>query len=189
MFDDGLANMIRREAAQPANARAPIRVAEVTSYDPDTHSVKAKILPDGTETGWFPLGVIHVGKGHGIAAGATEGDQLVVGFLEGDHSAPVVLSRLGSDDQPPPKVKSGEIAIWHKSGTRDFFSADGTHTKTHAKGGTVTWDKDGNLTTDNKAMAVATNAATIASTAAKTLTSKAGQGIVQQAGKILLNCG
>ncbi|MGU3387291.1 phage baseplate assembly protein V [Methylobacterium sp. D53M] len=152
MSDDGLWNMVRREAAQPANARAPIRVAEVTSYDPDTHSVKVKIQPEGQETGWMPLGSLHVGDGHGLAIGATEGDQVVLGFIEGDHSAPVVMGRIFSDDQKPPKVKSGEIGIFHKSKCSLMFDKDGQITLNHSTGGSLFWDKDGKVNLKAKSL-------------------------------------
>ncbi|MBX9934561.1 MAG: phage baseplate assembly protein V [Methylobacterium sp.] len=185
---DELSELIRREASSPANARSATRIGEVTSYNKETHAVKLKLQPEGIETGWVPLGGIAIGKGFGIAIGAKAGDQMVVSFVDGDHNNPVVISRIFSDQQKPPKVKGGEFAIWHESGTRAVYAEDGSITQTHATGGTVTWDKSGNLTTDNGKKVVATKASTV-TTEAGQVTTQASGSIQQQAGKILLNSG
>ncbi|MCJ2080172.1 phage baseplate assembly protein V [Methylobacterium sp. J-090] len=159
---------------------SPNRMAEVTSYNEKTHAVKLKIMPEGIETGWAPLGSIAIGNGFGVAVGAKAGDMVMVAYPEGDHSSPIVISRVFSDVQKAPKVKGGEMVIWHESGTRDVYSEDGSHTKTHATGGTMTWDKNGTLVTDNGDKTVATAAGQVTTVASKT--------IQHTAGKILLNC-
>ena len=147
---DELANLMRREAETASDARAPLRVAKVTSYNPKTHAVKVKLLPEGQETGWMPLGSHHIGNGFGIAVGATVGDQVVVGFLEGDHSTPIVMSRLYSDQQRPPEVKSGEMVLFHEKKSALHFDEHGQITIKHGpSGGSLLWDKDGAVHLDN----------------------------------------
>lgn len=141
-----LSNLIRREASYGANARSPMRVGEVTSYNKETHAVKLKLQPEGIETGWVPLGSSHIGNGWGMATGAKAGDQMVVGFLDGDHSAPVVVTRMFSDQQKPPQVEGGEMILQHETGSKLVIDKDGATTLQHKGGGTITFDKDGHIT-------------------------------------------
>lgn len=149
-MSEDLANLIRREAAGPSNARAPNRFGIVTSYNKTTYAVKVTIQPEGIETGWIPLGSTAIGNGFGIVMGAKAGDLVQLSFIDGDHSTPTIVGRFFSDKQRAPEVEGGEFMLRHESGTRHHFAKDGSHTQTHAKDGTVTWDADGNHGTDLK---------------------------------------
>lgn len=149
-----ITDLVRRESAHGHGARAHDRVGIVTSYNEDTHAVKVKIKPEDKETGWMPLGALHVGNGFGIAIGANVGDQLAIGFLDGDPNAPYVKARLYSDKQKPPKVKSGEMVLFHETGNKLYFDKDGAITLAHKSGGQLLWDKDGVATLDNGSRAV-----------------------------------
>lgn len=145
-----IVDLILRESDGPANARTHPRWAHVTSYNEDTHAVKLRVQPEGTETGWVPLGAIAVGNGFGINAGAKAGDLVLLAYVDGDHDTPTIIGRFFNDKAKPPKVKGGEFAIWHESGTRHVFAKDGSHTATHARGGTMKWDANGAHGTDLK---------------------------------------
>ncbi|MDZ5448964.1 phage baseplate assembly protein V [Labrys sp. ZIDIC5] len=121
-FQDYLHREIDRHLAR----RSGIKAATITSYDPKRHAIKATIQPDGFETGWFPHSVAHVGNGFGIVAGPTPGDQIMVGFIDGDLESPVNLGRVHSDKERPPVAESGEVVI-------------------QSKGVTIKIDKDGNI--------------------------------------------
>ncbi|MGX7707972.1 phage baseplate assembly protein V [Methylobacterium sp. Gmos1] len=144
-----LSNLIRRESSYGDGARSHVRIAEVTSYNKKTHAAKLKLMPEGTETGWAPLGASHIGNGFGIAVGAKAGDQVLVAFVEGDHNTPVVISRLYSDQQRPPEVEGGEMVLFHESGGKLYFDKDGGITVKHKSGGSLLWDKDGKVSLDN----------------------------------------
>lgn len=92
------------------------RAGTVTSYDPDRHSVKAMLQPDGVETGWMPIVTAHVGNNFGLAIGPQIGDQIVIGFHEGDIESPYMMGRMHSDQERPPRAEAGEIVLQSASG-------------------------------------------------------------------------
>ncbi|GEP00627.1 phage baseplate assembly protein V [Methylobacterium haplocladii] len=145
-----LSNLIRRESSYADASRAPIRIAEVTSYNEDSHSVVLKYMPEGNSSGWVPLGSAHIGNGFGIAIGPNIGDQFVVAHIEGDHNTPVIISRIYSDKQKPPKVKAGEMLLMHGTKGSMLFDKDGGITVTHKDGGSFKFDKDGHVSVDTK---------------------------------------
>ncbi|WP_244643778.1 phage baseplate assembly protein V [Alsobacter metallidurans] len=113
---EDLFNAMRREAQRMDQRHAKSRVGLVTSWDPDKHAAKVKLQPEDVETGWLPVASSHIGDGHGIAVGLTPGDQVTVGFQEGDVDTPVITGRVFSDKDKPPRAESGELVIKHKSG-------------------------------------------------------------------------
>jgi hypothetical protein len=104
-------DLVRRIVDQTLTRQAHPRIAMVTSYDPNRHSIKAKQMPEGHETGWMPIGTMYVGNGFGVVAGMNAGDQVIVGYHEGDIESPFVLGRVHSDQERPPVAQSGEIVI------------------------------------------------------------------------------
>lgn len=123
---DELLNIIRREVHRTVQAlvQRP-RNGVVTSWDPKTHSAKVRLEPDGVETGWIPVGNHHAGNGYGTLIGLEVGEQVEIGFQEGDISSPRITGRLHSDEDKPPEVQSGEMLFKHKSGSTVFFDKDG----------------------------------------------------------------
>jgi len=104
-------DLIRRTVDQMMTRQPHPRIATVTSYDPNRHAIKAKHQPEGHETGWIPIGTMHIGNGIGMAIGPNVGDQVIVGFLEGDIETPFVMGRVHSDQERPPVAQSGEVVI------------------------------------------------------------------------------
>lgn len=100
-------------------------VGIVTGWDPDKHLAKVKIQPFGNETGWIPVSAHHVGNGYGVMVGLSNGDQVEIGYQEGDPNTPRVIGRYHSDKDKPPRVESGEILIKHKSGSSFFLDKNG----------------------------------------------------------------
>ncbi|KAA0685995.1 hypothetical protein DTW90_34480 [Neorhizobium sp. P12A] len=109
-------DVVRRIVDQVLSRRPRERVATVSSYDPNRHAVKAQLQPEGVETGWIPISTAHVGENFGIAIGPQIGDQIVVGFHEGDIDSPYMIGRLHSDQERPPIAQAGEIVIQTKEG-------------------------------------------------------------------------
>lgn len=83
----------------------------VSSYDPDAVAVKVRIMPEDVETGWLPIKLLLAGQGWGVYAGPAVGDQALVIYQEGDPRAGVCVGFLSSDEDPPPRVLSGEIHL------------------------------------------------------------------------------
>lgn len=104
-------DVVRRIVDQTMTRQPQPRVATVTAYDPNRHAIKAKHQPEGHETGWVPIGTMHIGNGIGMAIGPAVGDQVILGFLEGDIETPFVMGRVHSDQERPPVAQSGEVVI------------------------------------------------------------------------------
>lgn len=125
-------NLVRLEVYRVMKTYSKNRVGTVTSYDPKTHMVKVAFQPRGNESGWIPVSAHHMGDGFGVMIGPAVGDQLEIGFQEGDPDTPRVIGRYHSDKDKPPQIKSGEILLKHKSGSTIMFKEDGTvHIKSH----------------------------------------------------------
>lgn len=121
-LDAALSDYVHREISRQLASRSGMKAAEITSYDSKNHLIKAKIQPEGWETGWFAPHTV----GLGIAVGQSVGDQIKVGFLGGDIESPVSMGPLHSDKNRAPEAKSKELVI-----TR--------------AGATIKIDKDGNI--------------------------------------------
>lgn len=131
-----LSDYIQFEVAR-ALARFPtMKAAEITAYDPQNHRIKAMLHPDGIETGWFSVNTAHTGNGWGIAIGPKIGDQISVGFFDGNIETPHHLGRLHSDKERPPVVQSGEMLFQHESGTKIKIDSGG-HVTIDAGGANV----------------------------------------------------
>ena len=111
VLDDYVNQAINRYMA---SRQLGIKPATITSYDPSTYSIKATIQPDGHETGWFPHSTTHIGNNFGVVAGPSIGDQIMIGFLDGDPEQPVNLGRSHSDKERPPVAQSGEVVVQTK---------------------------------------------------------------------------
>lgn len=124
-------NAARREAERVLGNVAQPRMGLVSSYDPDRYSVKVRLQPEGTETGWMPMASPGVGNGFGIFAPPALGDQVLVLHQEGSSGSPVAVAGIYSDaDRPVVEglggCPAGEKWIVHQSGARIRFQADGT---------------------------------------------------------------
>lgn len=109
-------DLVRRIVDQHLSRQPRDRFATITAYDPDRHAVKAQLQPEAVETGWMPIGTAHVGNGFGIAIGPQIGDQIVVGFHDGDQEAPYMKARVHSDKERPPRAEAGEMVFQTASG-------------------------------------------------------------------------
>ena len=123
----------------------------VTSYDPSKHLAKVTYQPAGQESGWLPIETGHIGNGFGIAVGLTPGDgkstgdQVIVRFQEGDFESGKIVQRVHSDADKSPRVESGEMVLWHQSGSKIFFAKDGSLTLQDGSGASFKFDGKGNI--------------------------------------------
>src|SRR5574343_185207 len=123
-------NQVRNQAEHATGQITKTKYGIIDSYDPSTYSVKVKLQPDDTLTGWLPIKSVWIGNEWGMFCPPTIGDQVVIDFIEGDIDAGIV--RLGSftnDDRPitqPNGIPSGEFWLVHQSGSMLQFLNDGT---------------------------------------------------------------
>lgn len=138
---DRLRSNLAQLAQMAGQGSVPLRAGEVSSYDPSGYLVKVRLQPDDIETGWLPISTALVGQAWGAYFGPSPGDQALVAFLQGDINAGVCLGFIGSDDDPPPTVQSGEIHLRSKGDLAQvILKPDGSIT---SKG---TWMHDGPFT-------------------------------------------
>ena len=114
----------RMQAAMAANAdtaaRAAVaapRIGVVDGYDPSTYSIKVRLQPEDTLTGWLPLKAVVAGNGWGVTAPPMQGAQVEVTFEGGDVQLGRVQGAYFSDEDRPPQGPGGSGpspgAIWH----------------------------------------------------------------------------
>lgn len=120
---DALLNAMRREAERVGANVAHPRMAIVSSYNPADHTIKAKLQPEGIETGWFPWASSVVGNGWGLFAPPSPGDQVVVLFQEGSGGSPIGIGAIYNDEDRAVVeglggAPSGEAWLVHQSGSR-----------------------------------------------------------------------
>jgi len=123
-----LAEAMRRHGQTPGNSISLPRFARVENYDPELHSIRVLIQPEGVLSAWMPLGTIGAGSNWGVMVAPKIGDQAIVLFPEGDFSSGVVVSLVFDLEHVPPRpaLQSGEILIQHASGSLLRFNNDGT---------------------------------------------------------------
>jgi hypothetical protein len=140
-LDDWL-EIARREAGITSGSRQHASVLVCTSYNPEKHCIKGILQPHGVETGWIPVGIIGAGPNFGVVIGPKagdpqklDGDQFSIEFENGDPNTPIARHRLSSDQDTPPKVETGEIAIVSKFNHNILMKKDGSSSN-------ITNDKD-----------------------------------------------
>ena len=109
-YFERLRNALRRDTAAAIGAIAQPRHALVQSVDPNTHSVRLLIQPEGLLTGWVPdASAFATGGGYGVVSPLSPGDQVVVVHAHGDADEPVIVGRLFSTvDMPPVSPATGK---------------------------------------------------------------------------------
>ena len=122
---DPLMNIMRREAQKVVGTRASVKKGIVTGYDSTNYCAKVSLMPEGTETGWLPIGSEWAGNGWGLFAPPSIGDMVQVDFDEGDRQSGSITKRFFNDEDRPLDCPSGEFWLVHKSGSLLKFTNDG----------------------------------------------------------------
>src|ERR1035437_10021330 len=141
MMED-LLNVHRREAERVFARSTSWAVGVTDSYDPKTHSVKVKLQPEGTLTGWLPISSLGVGSGYGIHVAPKSGDPVLIHFHEGDREAGVVLGSFFTDKPPPVEIQEGEFLFQDQKNNLIYFKNDGTLTFKHHTGTEIIFNED-----------------------------------------------
>lgn len=166
MMDSWL-EFLRREAGVVSGSRMQGCTLVCTSYNKEKHAIKGILQPHGVETGWIPIGIIGAGPNFGIAIGPKagdpkklDGDQFEISFVNGDPNSPVARHRLSSDQDKPPQVETGEIAIVSQFNHSIHMTKDGAITiNTTQKDVAGKNDNSGpNITVNSTAGNIAVNA-------------------------------
>lgn len=110
-------------AASASSVSGRPRHGVVSAVDPNTHSVKVTIQPEGIVSGWIPDPGLAC-SGLRIACPAETGTQVLLVPVEGDAEHPVIVARLFDTTIAPPTspftnkpVQPGEIGIFLADGT------------------------------------------------------------------------
>jgi len=119
---EALMSAIMRRVERVVASVAQDRHATVVSVNPNNHSVRVKIQPEGILTGWIPCGSIAVGPA-AMVCPPSPGDQVIVSPSEGDADTWRVTSRVfdttnmpqgGPVTQQP--VQPGELGLFTAAG-------------------------------------------------------------------------
>ena len=119
---------IKRQSTLLDSRIGQARFATVSSVDADTGLVRVVLRPEGTLTGWLPVLTNWCGAGWGLICLPSPGDQVLVLPQEGNTEHNVVLGRIFSDLQKPPKAPVGELWMVHPQGQALKLKNDGTVT-------------------------------------------------------------
>ena len=118
-------NAMRLMAARQSATAAKSRVGLVSSYDPNTFSVRVRLQPEDFLTGWLPLCSPWIGNGWGMFAGPSIDDMVTVHFFGDELEAGFAEARLFNDVDRPLPVPCGEFWLVHQSGSFLKFTNDG----------------------------------------------------------------
>lgn len=142
---DEFINQMRALAETQGQGRARTRHGVITGYDPETHSAKVKLQPDGTLTGWLPIKSLAVGNGWGIVFAPALGEAVEVAFQEDNGGAGTITGQMFNDEDRPPNTPSGEWGLVHKHGASIKFTNDGKLTLGDGGGAIVQFSNDGKV--------------------------------------------
>ena len=130
---DGLLDIVRRVVEQElARVRSNLLGvvtavhAHTAADDSNNHEADVKLRHLELELTRVPIAVPHVG----VAAPPRVGDLVLVQFIDGDLSQPVLTGRFYHADEPPPIHQEDDVLFEHRvpDGTRNQlrFAADGS---------------------------------------------------------------
>jgi len=146
---DSIVAIMKKVAEHEARKLSTLELGVVTSVfphasdsDKDNYQCSVRLKhrkqPDGSD---FELRKVPVATSHiGLANIPNVGDLVVLGFLNGDINAPIILGRLYNDEDVPPKNDVGQMVL---EGVE-------TVTLTTKKGTKIEIDKDGNVIIEAK---------------------------------------
>jgi phage baseplate assembly protein V len=126
-----LLNVMRLQAETVSGNVSHTRIGTISSYDPNNYAVKVLFQPDGTQSGWLPLGSAWVGNGWGMFAPPSPGTMVKVHFQEGNPEAGIVDVSFYNDNARPesntfPSVPAGMFQLVHKTGSAIQLNNDGS---------------------------------------------------------------
>ena len=119
---EALMSAIMRRVERSIASIAQDRHATVVSVNPNNHSVRVSIQPEGVLTGWIPCGSVAVGPA-AMVCPPSPGDQVIVAPSEGDGDSWRVTSRVFDTTNLPQQgpisgqpVQPGELGLFTSAG-------------------------------------------------------------------------
>ncbi|MBV9984497.1 phage baseplate assembly protein V [Bradyrhizobium sp.] len=150
---EGLRNFIHQEIQRALDRRMRRLPCIVSAYNPSQHTVKVKLQPSGTETGWTQIEAPQVGW----MVAPNIGDPGWLEFHEADRRAAVFVGSNHNDSFPPPQqIAAGEWFYKNKAGQSLYFKQDGSITATDKAGSTYQLDGTGNVAVTAKTQVTVT---------------------------------
>lgn len=117
-----LLNQMFLMAARQQSNVASVRLGLVSSVNPADSTIKVKLQPEDTETGWIPYPTPWIGW----FSPPQNGDQAIVLFQEGSKDVPLgALLLYWNNSLPPQGIDSGEAILQHSSGSYIKLTNDG----------------------------------------------------------------
>jgi phage baseplate assembly protein V len=114
-------------------------MGRVISVDPATYTAKVEI-EDGSVTIQTTVMTLRAHDTRGWTWLPEEGELVVVAFLGGAKTRPVILGSMFDSRDGLPNTEEGSVTLAHKSGTTLKIDADGDVHLTHPTGHTVNLD-------------------------------------------------
>jgi len=123
-----IVDLLARVAGRVKTGLAQPRIGIVSSTSATTATAKVVLQPEGVLTGWLPVLASWAGNGWGISCPVSNGDQVLIIFLEGSVDAGIIVGRLFSSSARPPSAQAGGLIIADQSGASISLSNNGTVT-------------------------------------------------------------
>jgi phage baseplate assembly protein V len=114
-------------------------MGRVISVDPATYTAKVEV-EDGSVTIQTTVMTLRAHDTRGWTWLPEEGELVVVAFLGGAKTRPVILGSMFDSRDGLPNTEEGSVTLAHKSGTTLKIDADGDVHLTHPAGHTVNLD-------------------------------------------------
>jgi hypothetical protein len=121
-----LVNALKMHADALVQTQAQPRFGTITSVDPNTGTARLTVQPEGVLSGWLPILSPWAGTGWGMVCPPAPGDQVLMLAQEGAAEHGVIVGRVFSSKQCPPRAPSGEFWLVHQSGSYLKLLNDGT---------------------------------------------------------------
>lgn len=118
-----LRTVARAEVERVLKMQLMPRYGNVVEWNPDNHSARVSLQPDGETTSWLPVASQWIGNGWGLIAALNPGDQVKVVFPEYGSDQPSIVGRIYDTRNPPPQgTQAGEFYLLHQSGNYFKFT-------------------------------------------------------------------
>lgn len=131
MHIEALRNFIHREVLRVLDRRTRRVPCIVDSYNGATHTVKVRLQPEDTLSGWYQIQTLQVG----LLAAPKIGSPGWIEFHENDRRAGVFVAAVHNNTAPPPlQIEAGELFYQGEQGQTIYVKSDGSITTSDGAG-------------------------------------------------------
>lgn len=143
---EALRNLIHREVLRVLDRRTRPMPCIVDAYDPNTFTVKVRLQPSDTLTGWIQIKQEATGNLFGVQIAPNIGDPGWLEFHEDDPRAAIFAGTVSNQKFPAMVIQAGEMMWKTKWGQSIYLKADGSLTLTDKASTIIKADGAGNAT-------------------------------------------